>query len=254
MNTIELREKASQLKTQRELHIQRETFNELSGTVGTIVPISLATLPSDITKHAKRLTEENLELAKATNENVSQLTSIIAGQAAELAQLRQAVLVLAQSAKNVEDGIQPIATGINQVIENTKIKIRPFSDIKKEMSRAWNEIIEESLFVNDGHVVLTVGRGLRSLLSLGTAAPEAWRTAKREVHTHVKLVRSLRDKIENLYNYALLHHSAELAEWIEFPHPKLTADKQSWSIKDTFAMDFVTVYLRTLYDMRKIPN
>jgi hypothetical protein len=253
MNFKELSRKAASLKVQRELHIQRETFNELSGPVATTLPISLATPPSEFTRATKRLTQENLALAHQTNQTVSQLTTIISGQASELAQLRQAVIVLARSAKSVEDSMQPIADGIDQVIANTKIKVRPFSDIKKEMTKAWRDILDESTFLDDGQVVVTAGRIVRNFFSMGSGVPEAVRTAKREVFTHVKLVRTQRDKIEKLYEYALINHKVELTEWLQFPQSKLTADKQSWSMTETFDPNFIDTYMRTLYKMRALP-
>jgi hypothetical protein len=253
MNVIQLKQKAASLKAQRELHIQCQTFNELSGPLATTLPISLATPPSEYTRATKRLTQESLALAHQTNATVTQLTSVIAGQSAEIAQLRQAVIVLARSAKNVEDGLQPIANGIDQVIANTKVKIRPFSDIKAEITKAWRDILDDSTFINDGQIVVTTGRVLRNVFSFGTGVPEAVRTAKREVYTHVKLVRNQRDRIEKLYEYALINHEAELAEWMKFPHTKLTANKQSWSMTETFNPNFIDTYMRTLCKMRALP-
>jgi len=253
MNVIELQRKAASLKAQRELHIQRQTFNELSGPVATTLPISLSTPPSEFTRATKRLTQENLAIAHQTNATVSELTTIISGQASELAQLRQAVLVLARSAKNVEDGMQPLAAGIDQVIENTKIKIRPFSDIKKEITKAWRDILEDSAMLDKGQVALTASRVVRNFFSMGAGVPETIRTAKREVYTHVKLVRTQRDKIEKLYEYALINHEAALAEWMQFPYNKLTANGSSWTLTETFDPNFIDTYMRTLYKMRALP-
>lgn len=255
-------DKVSQLKTQRadhQLNLQCETFAEMSGAVGTIIPISLATPPSDITKRTKRLTEESLELATRTNETVAQLNSVIAGQAAELAQLRQCVLVLAKSSKTVEDNtttmvdnIEVLKEDLGTVKKQTKKVIRTFDDITKEMNKIWREIIEDTEFTSEDLGWITGGRIMRTIMSFGTAGPEARAAAKKECYNHIKSLRPKRDRLEALYEYGVLHHSAQMAEWIKQDHGVLTVHKLSYTMLEAFRNDFLTLLHQRMLKARAL--
>ena len=253
MNAIELRSKAADLKAQRELHIQRQTFNELSGPVATTLPISLSTPPSEYNRATKRLTQENLALAHQTNQTINELNSVVAGQSAELAQLRQAVLILAQSAKSVELNTSTMVDGIETIKQQTKKQIRSFESLTKDLSKCWREIIEDTLFFNHDATAVTAGRGLRSILSFGTAAPEAIHAAKRECFAHLKSVRSIRDRLESTYEYAVTYYPSETSQWMKSQTSTLTAGSSSWTMMDACKNTFIPELQTSLYKMRALP-
>ncbi len=253
MNAIELRSKAADLKAQRELHIQRQTFNELSGPVATTLPISLAAPPSEYNRATKRLTQENLALAHQTNETINQLNSIIAGQSAEIAQIKQVMIRLAQSSMSVEDSVSTITDGIDVIKQQTKKQIKSFDMLTKELNKYWREVIEDTIFFNHDATAVTAGRGLRSILSFGSAAPEAIHAAKRECFAHLKSVRAVRDRIEATYEYAVAYYPSETAEWMKSQTSTLTAGKSSWTILDACKNTFIPELQSALYKMRALP-
>lgn len=253
MNAIELRSKASDLKAQRELYLQRQTFNELSGPVATTLPISLAEPPSEYNRATKRLTQENLALAHQTNETINQLNSVIAGQSAEIAQIKQVMIRLAQSSMSVEDSVSSITDGIDTIKQQTKKQVKFFDTLTKELNKYWREVIEDTIFFNHDATAVTAGRGLRSILSFGSAAPEAIHAAKRECFAHLKSVRAVRDRIEATYEYAVTYYPSETSEWMKSQTSTLTAGKSSWTILDACKNTFIPELQTALYKMRALP-
>jgi hypothetical protein len=192
-------------------------------------------------------------LAISTQNSVNELQSCIAGQATELAQLRQAVLVLAKSAKTVELNTNTMVDGIDIIKQQTKKQIKSFDTLTKELKKYWREIIEDTLFFNHDATAVTAGRGLRSILSFGTAAPEAIHAAKRECFAHLKSVRALRDRIEATYEYAVTYYPSETAEWITTQTDTLDVGSKSWTIMDACKNSFITKLQKALYKMRALP-
>lgn len=190
--------------------------------------------------------------ALATQNTVNELQTVIAGQSAELAQLRQAVLVLAKSSKSVESNTIAIADDMQVVKAQTRQKIKPWNTIQNEMNKCWREIIDDTNFLQEGVELVTTGRVLRSVLSFGTAAPEAVKQAKREVFAHIKSVRSYRDKLETCYEYAQLHHKAEVDQWLATQTSTLSVDKKSWKLLDAFKQGFLADLQSALYSSRGI--
>ena len=192
--------------------------------------------------------------ALATQARVAELNTVIAGQSAELAQLRQAVLVLAQSAKSVELSNQQIVDGIAVIKQQTKKEIKPFKDLAAEMHKIYTEIVSDTDFFNSDVKAVTVGRGLRSILSFGTAAPEAIHAAKREVFAHMKTVRAMAERMEALYEYACVYHPSDTAEWVSKVTTTLTVNKKSWGFLDLFTASFLPEFNTQLYKLRGLPT
>ncbi len=257
MNAIELRQKASSLKAQRAIYQSK-------------LPVTSAPAPQAPQVHTVKLfggliqydinvpqapmtvTADNT-LAITTQNSVDELQSCIAGQSAELAQLRQAVLVLAKSTKTVESNTITIVDGIDTIKKQTKKQIKSFDTLTKELNKYWREVIEDTLFFNHDSTAVTAGRGLRSILSFGTAAPEAIHAAKRECFAHLKSVRAVRDRIEATYEYAVAYYPSETAEWMKSQTSTLTAGKSSWTILDACKNTFIPELQSALYKMRALP-
>lgn len=191
--------------------------------------------------------------ALATQERMGELNTVIAGQSSELAQLRQAILVLAKSAKSVEDGNLAIIDGIDVIKSQTKKAVLPWKTVQNSMHKYFREIIEDTQFFNHDVKSVTAGRGLRSILSFGTAAPEAVHAAKREIFAHLKSVKGFRDKIEQNYQFALQAYGDELSTWLP-TSGVFTVNTKSWTIVDILSPTFIPELQAQLYAMRGIPQ
>jgi uncharacterized protein (DUF885 family) len=195
---------------------------------------------------------DNSELITAITLQNDQVNTLLAGQAAELAQLRQAMLVVAKVTDSLHNSMAPIHSDLAVIIQQTKTKIRPWADIRKEMEKMYREILDDNTFINTDVQLVKTGRVLRSILSFGTAAPEAVFAARQQVHTHMKTVRQRRDKLESLSDYAIQHHQSDYTAWISNMTTKLTAGKKSWSFQELFTLDFIPQYHQQLNDMRNL--
>lgn len=203
--------------------------------------------------------------ALATRSRIDELNSVIAGQSTELAQLRQAVLVLAKSSKAVETGIDTVVTDMQVVKQQTATKIIPWSKIKKDLTRAWDEILEETMFIQEDVNANTSFKVLRQFFGAGTGASDAIKATKREVFSYLKTVRSARLRIEQNYEYALLHYSSEIGELIpsltpltvgtnltNVPGLKEAHKFETWTILDILKSGFLTALQKKLYAIRGI--
>ena len=189
-----------------------------------------------------------------TQQAISDLNTVIAGQSAELAQVRQAVLILAKSAKSVEESNHAIVDGIDVIKAQTKKQLQPFESCIQTIDKSYRELIEDTLFFNHDVMSVTAGRGLRSLLSFGTAAPEAIHNAKREIFSHLKAVRSLRDRMEKHYEYIVLHYPDQAGLWAAEHSAVLKVNNQSWTLFQVLSNTFITELQTALYKMRGIPQ
>ena len=189
-----------------------------------------------------------------TQQAISELNTVIAGQSAELAQMRQAVLILAKSAKSVEESNHAIVDGIDVIKAQTKKQLQPFESCIQTIDKSYRELIEDTLFFNHDVISVTAGRGLRSLLSFGTAAPEAIHNAKREIFAHLKAVRSLRDRMEKHYEYIVLHYPDQSGLWASEHSVVLKVNNQSWTLFQVLSNTFITELKTELYKMRGIPQ
>ena len=255
MNAIELRQKASSLKTQRAIYQSKLPVTSAPVPQAPQVhKVSLfgGLIQYDINVPQAPVIADNT-LAITTQNSVDELQSCIAGQSAELAQLRQAVLVLAKSAKTVESNTITIVDGIDTIKKQTKKQIKSFDTLTKELNKYWREVIEDTIFFNHDATAVTAGRGLRSILSFGSAAPEAIHAAKRECFAHLKSVRAVRDRIEATYEYAVAYYPSETAEWMKSQTSILTAGKSSWTILDACKNTFIPELQCALYKMIALP-
>ena len=135
--------------------------------------------------------------ALATVTQINDLNTALAGQSQQLAELQQAVLILAKSAKGVE-------TGIEVIKKQTAPRVKDWKSIRKEMNVIWRDIIDDTTFFNADARSTAQGRGLQSLFSFGTAAPALMHAAKTECRSHIKQVRSAIAKLKQLFEYAQL--------------------------------------------------
>jgi hypothetical protein len=259
MNAIELRTKAADLKAQRAMY-----QSKLPVTPPPVPQVHKVSLLGGLIKYDIQLppapVSADTSLALSVNDSVSELQSCIAGQSAELAQLRQAMkiqqdalLVLAKSAKSVEVNTTTMVDGIDIIKKQTKKQIKSFDTLTKELSKYWREIIEDTLFFNHDATAVTAGRGLRSILSFGTAAPEAIHAAKRECFAHLKAVRAVRDRIEATYEYAVTYYPSETAEWVSTQTSTLDVGSKSWTMMDACKNNFIAKLQKALYKLRALP-
>jgi len=252
MNAIELQRKAYQLKAERSIYESKLPVTPVPSPQVHKVSLLGGLIKYDIQVPQAPVSTDN-SLAISVNQSVNELQSCIAGQSAELAQLRQALLVLAKSAQTVELNTTTMVDGIETIKKQTKKQIKSFDALTKELNKYWREIIEDTLFFNHDAVAVTAGRGLRSILSFGTAAPEAIHAAKRECFAHLKSVRSVRDRIEATYEYAIAYYPSETAEWMKSQTSTLTAGKSSWTILDACKNTFIPELQTAHYKMRALP-
>jgi uncharacterized coiled-coil protein SlyX len=260
--TLTVIQKVAQLKAERQAH-QEQAIVPVSSHTPEFVPgepqvvtTSLfgGLIKFDTVVPAPQAQPQDNTAALATQARVAELNTVIAGQSAELAQLRQALLVLAQSAKSVELSNQQIVDGIAVIKDQTKVKVRAFDDLVKEIHGLFMDIVSDTDFFNSDVKAVTVGRGLRSILSFGTAAPEAIHAAKREVFAHMKTVRAMLQRMETLYEYACANYPNETTEWVFKVTTTLTVNKKSWSFLDLFAASFLPEFNTQLYKLRGLPT
>lgn len=203
--------------------------------------------------------------ALATRSKVDELNSVIAGQSNEIAQLRQAVLVLAKSAKAVETGIEAVGADMQVVKKQTAPVIRAWSVISKDLDRAWNEILEETTFIQEDCVATTAFRVLRQPFGAFTGVNETIRQQKREVMAYIKTVSAARNRIEMNYEYAQIHYPNEVAEYIktlipltvgtclkDVPGLKKKHKVESWTILDVLKPGFTQVLRDKMYNIRGV--
>ena len=254
--SLTITQKVQQLKAERALHQQvTPVVPEAPQTVVTRVLGGLITIETPVStpKVDVPVPVPDNSSALATQERMGELNTVIAGQSAELAQLRQAILVLAKSAKSVEDGNLAIIDGIDVIKSQTKKAVLPWKTVQNSMHKYFREIIEDTQFFNHDVKSVTAGRGLRSILSFGTAAPEAVHAAKREIFAHLKSVKSFRDKIEQNYQFALQAYGDELGTWLP-TSGVFTVNTKSWTIVDILSPTFIPELQAQLYAMRGIPQ
>lgn len=175
-------------------------------------------------------------LAVRTQETIDTLASIVAGQSAELAELKQCMLILAKSAKQVEEGVQIIR-------HQTATKVMSWSDIRKEINAAWRDIIDETKFFNDDAMALAIGRGLQSILSFGTASPALIHATKAEVRNHRTKVKALLERINKFADLAKDQYPDEFSEYLS-SSSKLVVNSKAWTL--SFAVSNKDRFLNTL--------
>ena len=263
---------AIQLRAQRAAYLAKQAAPEPSWTVQTSAPApvsqrqverqtgvlgSLVRWFCEPYTETQSTTEQQAITVNVDNSaalaTVDELKSVVAGQSAELAQLRQAVLVLAQSAKSVESAQSTIVDGIEVIKQQTKEKIKPFDTLTAIMSKTWREMIEDTTFANHDATVCMVGRGIRAVFSLGSSIPAEVHAAKREVFSHMKTMRSMRDKLEATYEYAVAHYPNETAEWVKQQTSVMTVASTNWTMLQAFGNDFISQLQTAMSKLRKLP-
>ena len=255
--TLSVSQKVAQLKAERALVLKRQEAQLVAQpSVQQVEPQTFTAqilgglIKWDITVPTASPSPTDIAL----REDVGELKSVLAGQSAELAQLRQAVLVLAKSAKSVEESNLAISDGIDVIKQQTRKVIRPFSACKKEMDNMYRGIIDDTLFLNQMAGKVAVGRVLRGIMSFGTGLPEAEATARREVYQHVKSTKAMVDRISALYEYCNVNHSNELNEWLKTYTDTLVVGKKHWKFQELFAPGFFQEFTIHLNKRRGIPN
>ena len=180
--------------------------------------------------------------ALATVTQINDLNPALAGQSQQLAELQQAVLILAKSAKGVE-------TGIEVIKKQTAPRVKDWKSIRKEMNVIWRDIIDDTTFFNADARSTAQGRGLQSLFSFGTAAPALMHAAKTECRSHIKQVRSAIAKLKQLFEYAQAHYSSDLKVYLDTCN-RLRVHENSWTIRAAMTDSFCTELQTELLVMR----
>tara|TARA_R110002050_G_scaffold169086_1_gene300719 strand:- start:81 stop:863 length:783 start_codon:yes stop_codon:yes gene_type:complete len=259
MNAIELQRKAYQLKAERSIYQSKLPVTPVPAPQVYKVSLLGGLIQYDIQVPQAPMSTDN-SLAISVNQSVNELQSCIAGQSAELAQLRQAMkvqgdalLILAKSAHTVELNTTTMVDGIETIKKQTKKQIKSFDALTRELNKYWREVIEDTIFFNHDVKSVTAGRSLTTIFSFGARAPEAIHGVKRECFAHLKYVRGMRDRIEATYEYAVTYYPSETAEWMKSQTSTLTAGKSSWTILDACKNTFIPELQSSLYKMRGLP-
>ena len=190
---------------------------------------------------------------------IADQTSALAGQAQELAQLRQAILVLAKSAKQVELNTSGITNDLSVIKQQTAVKVLPWKTVQEKIDTAWREIINDTAFLQLDCDHITRGRSAGTFLSFGTRAPETIKTQKREVEVLIKSIKSQRAIIEQHYEHACKHYPDDITSFMKEMPRKLTinddtrmAPTQSWTISEIFSLTFIEEFRQGLYARRGV--
>lgn len=155
---------------------------------------------------------------------VDDLSTALAGQSADIAQIKQVLVMMAQSHQNLESGIGLIA-------QQTAPKVRQWVDLRKEINSLWNSIVDDVTFFNSDAKLLMVGRGVQSLFSFGAAAPGLVHQVKVETRNVVKTVKAQLERLVVLVDYCRDMHNEELTEYLGSAHVLKVEDRR-WTIND----------------------
>lgn len=155
---------------------------------------------------------------------VDDLSTALAGQSADIAQIKQVLVMIAQSHQNLESGIGLIA-------QQTAPKVRQWVDLRKEINSLWNSIVDDVTFFNSDAKLLMVGRGVQSLFSFGAAAPGLVHQVKVETRNVVKTVKAQLERLVVLVDYCRDMHNEELTEYFSSAHVLKVEDRR-WTIND----------------------
>ena len=225
---------------------------------------------SRIAPRTRVSTQEQAEKPSTTlvksSETNDDLSTIVAGQATEIAQLKQAMLILAQATKSVElntdtisDSVELLRADMQLVIQQTAPTKMPWKTIVKKIDTAWQEIIADTDFLQLDCDHITRSRSAGTFFSFGTRAPEVIKTQKREVEVLIKSIKSQRAIIEQYYEHACKHYPDDIAFYMKEMRRKLTinddtrmAPTQSWTISQIFSLDFIEQLRRGLYARRGV--
>jgi len=175
---------------------------------------------------------------------VDDLTTALAGQSQQLAELQQAVLILAQTTKNVEGDIDIIK-------KQTAPVVRKWADIRKEITALWNELISETSYFNHDATAVAISKGLTSIFQFGLAAPQQIHAQKRECHNHAKQMRSLMKRIEDLDCYATRLYPDDLRT-LRNSLPVFTVGKKVWTVRQAMSEQFPDQLRTALLALRGI--
>lgn len=250
--SISVIQKVQQLKAERALHQQvTPVVPEEPQTVVTKVLGGLITIETPVSSPKVDVPTTDNTSALATQEWVGELNTVIAGQSAELAQLRQAVLVLAKSAQSIEKGQSALYDGISLAVQQTAPKIKSWTQIRKELHSAWREFIDDiNFFVSDARLLAT-GRVVQSFMSFGTASAAQRHASLQDCRRMSKTAKHANDKVRALYDYAVAHYPVEITDYIKTA-PVLTIEERTWSINDlltTNAVSSVEAKLKSLFGL-----
>ena len=232
-------QKVQQLKAERALHQQvTPVVPEEPQTVVTKVLGGLITIETPVSSPKVDVPTPDNTSALATQEWVGELNTVIAGQSAELAQLRQAVLVLAKSAQSIEKGQSALYDGISLAVQQTAPKIKSWTQLRKELNSAWRDIIDDvDFFVSDARLLAT-GRVVQTFMSFGTASAAQRHASMQDCRRMIKSIKHTTDRIQLLHDLAVAYYPVEAVDYIKTA-PVLTIEKTTWSFSDLLTTNFV---------------
>lgn len=222
---------------------------------------------SRIAPRTRVSTQEEAEKLPTTlvksSETTDELKTVVAGQAAEIAELKQAMLILAQATKAVElntdaisSAVELIRSDISVVVQQTAPKIIPWATIRKKLIGAWREILDEVTLLEKNCDWVTGSRVIGTVFQGGIRAPEVKKTQMREIEATIKTIKSYRTVIEQHYEYAWQNYQEEISELLP-EMPKLSINStsgihktQTWSINQILSLTFIHEIRRGMYARR----